>query len=205
MLAACRKEIVKFGKYIYESGLTSKYSGNISVRDPETGLVAIKPSGVPWLAIAEEDVVIVDLDGKVIEGERKPSIETPMHTTVYKTVEGAMAVVHTHSTFGTGFAVARQSIPSICVNSVELGGEIPVLPYCPPGSTESADSITKGFQEKKALLLAAHGVLCYGENLEEAVYFNEEVEEIARLALIREVLGSKARLSQEEYAIITAL
>lgn len=205
MLKDYRKEIVKYGRHIFETGLTSKYSGNISIKDPETGLIAIKPSGVPWMDVTESDVVVIDLEGEVVEGVRKPSIETPMHIAVYKSVPQASAVVHTHSTYGTGFAVARQSIPSICVNSVELGGEIPVLPYYPPGSADSGKVIAEGFRNKQALLLAAHGVLCYGADLEEAVYINEVLEEIARLALIRNVLGSKAKLSEEKYDLIAAL
>ena len=106
LLEDCRRQIVSIGRYIFETGLTSKYSGNISIRDPESGLIAIKPSGIPWLSISEEDVVIIDMDGKCVEGERKPSIETPMHTAVYRFFPESMAVVHTHSKYGTGFAVA---------------------------------------------------------------------------------------------------
>ena len=75
MLEDIRKQIVEMGRYVYESGLTSKYSGNISVRDTESGLIVIKPSGIPWLEIVIDDVVVVDIEGKVVEGKRKPSIE----------------------------------------------------------------------------------------------------------------------------------
>jgi L-fuculose-phosphate aldolase len=200
-----RKQIVTTGRYVYETGLTSKYSGNISARDSESGLIAIKPSGVPWLSITEEDVVIINLEGEVVEGKRKPSIETPMHIAVYRYILEAKAVVHTHSKYGTGFAVARQPIPAVAINSVELGGEVPVTPFYTPGSKENARAIAEGLEGRKAILLAAHGVLCYGQDLEEAVYFNEIVEEVAQFTLIQKILGSDARLTPEEISIINAI
>ncbi len=205
MLDEKREQISEYGRYIYASGLTSKYSGNISVRDAESGLIAIKPSGIPWDLIKPADVVIVDENGRVVEGDRKPSTETPMHAAVYRSYPEAMAVVHTHSRFGTGFAVARVPIPAICVNSVELGGEIPVLPFFPPGSAENSLAIAEGLRGKKSVLLAAHGVLCYGENLEEAVYYNEVLEEIAQYAIVQRVLGSSVALSASEIEAIAAL
>jgi ribulose-5-phosphate 4-epimerase/fuculose-1-phosphate aldolase len=205
LLADLREQISQQGKYIFESGLTSKYSGNISVRDRENGLIAIKPSGVPWMDITPNDIVVIDESGNVVEGKRKPSIETPMHTAVYRNYPETMAVVHTHSRYATGFAVARIPIPAICVNSVELGGEIPVLPYSPPGSQENAEMIAAGLRDRKAILLAAHGVLCHAEDLEKGIYYNETLEEVALLAIIKKVLGSNAKLSPEEVAIISAL
>jgi len=205
MLHELREQISEYGRKIYASGLTSKYSGNISARDAKSGLIAIKPSGIPWDLIKPSDVVIVDENGRVVEGNQKPSIETPMHTAVYRFYSEAMAVVHTHSRYATGFAVARMPIPAICVNSVELGGQIPVLPYFPPGSAENSQSIAEGLQGKKAVLLAAHGVLCYGADLEEAVYYNEVLEEIAEYAIIQRILGSKVVLSAAEIEVIAAL
>ncbi len=205
MLPTVREQIAEYGRYIFETGLTSRYSGNISARDVNSGLIAIKPSGIPWMNITADDVVIVDEQGNVVEGERKPSIETPMHTAVYRNHGDVMAIVHTHSRFATGFAIARMPIPAICVNSVELGGEIPVLPYYPPGSIEIADAIATYLEGKRAVLLAAHGVICCGTNLDEAVYFNEVIEEIAEWAIIQKVLGSTVTLSPEEIDAIAAI
>jgi L-fuculose-phosphate aldolase len=128
-----------------------------------------------------------------------------MHTAVYRSYPETMAVVHTHSKFGTGFAVARMPIPAICINSVELGGEVPVIPYYPPGSVENAQAIADGLCGRPALLLAAHGVLCRGKDLEEGVYINETLEEVAQLALIHRILGGDAELSEEEISLIAAL
>ena len=200
-----RKQMVNIGRYLYETGLTSKYSGNISARDSESGLIVIKPSGIPWLSITEDELVIINCEGEVVEGKRKPSLETPMHTAVYKLIPQAMAIVHTHSKYGTGFAVARQPIPAVAINSVELGGEVPVTPFYLPGSKEDAQAIAEYLKDRKAVLLAAHGVICYGRDLEEAVYFNEIVEEVAQLTLIQRVLGSDARLTPEEISSINAI
>ena len=128
-----------------------------------------------------------------------------MHTAVYKSIPDANAVVHTHSRYATGFAVAREPIPPIAVNSVEVGGEIPVSPFYLPGSVENAKAIAEGLKDSKVILLAAHGVLCYGEDLEEAVYFNEVVEEIAHWRLIQKVLGSNNILTPEEISMVDAI
>jgi L-fuculose-phosphate aldolase len=202
LLPKLREEIVETGRQIYKLKLVTDLSGNISARETESGLIAIKPSGVHWLEIQPEDVVIMDEQGKIVEGDRKPSIETPMHTSIYRNYPEAGAVVHSHSPYATGFAVARKPIPPVCINSAEVGGEIPVTPYHPPGSSEMARSAVECLRSKKAALIAAHGVVCIGKNLQQAVYFNTLVELIAQLALIRQILGSDAQLSPEELAAL---
>ncbi len=205
ILSQLREELAAAGHEIFTAGLTSRYGGNISVRDPESGLIAIKPSGVPWLEIQAEDVVIIDTEAKILDGNREPSIETPFHTAVYRAYQDVMALVHTHSTYATGFAVARRPIPAICVNSVELGGEVPVIEFCPPGSEALSRAVVEMLGSHPAALMSAHGALCRGVNLEEALYLSEILEETAHLAVIHTLLGSEATLSPDEIAAIEAI
>ena len=205
MLNELRQKVAEIGHKIYEMGLVSIYSGNISMRDPETGLICIKPSGVPWLSIQPEDVVVIDVDGKVVEGTRKPSIETPMHTTIYRNFKEWHAVVHSHSLYATGFSCALRSIPAVCINSVDLGGEVPCAPYCPPGSKDLADVVAKTMEGRQVILLAHHGAICCAKTLEDAVYLNTLLEEIAHLALIRDALGSRAQLTAGQLAALNAI
>ena len=202
LLPELREEIVETGRRIYELRLVTDLSGNISARDAESGLIAIKPSGVHWMEIQPEDIVIMDEQANIVEGSRKPSIETPMHTAIYRHYPETGAVVHTHSPYATGFAAARKPIPPVCINSAEVGGEIPITPYHPPGSQEMAQSAVECLRAKKAALIAAHGVVCIGKDLQQAVYFNTLVELIAQLALIRQILGSEAQLTPEQLSAL---
>jgi L-ribulose-5-phosphate 4-epimerase len=205
MLNEMRQKVAETGRQIYEMRLVSAYSGNISMRDPETGLICIKPSGVPWMTIRPEDVVVIDVDGKILDGKRKPSIETPMHTTIYRNFPEWLAVVHSHSLYATGFACSLRPIPPICINSVDIGGEVPCAPYCPPGSNELALTVSKYMQGRQVILLGHHGAICCAKTLDDAVFLNTLLEDIAHLALIRQTLGSQAQLTSDELSALTAI
>jgi L-ribulose-5-phosphate 4-epimerase len=205
ILKEIRQAVVETGRRIFELGLVNATCGNISIRDAESGLICIKPSRVPWMAIHPEDVVVMDLDGRVVEGKRKPSIETPMHTTIYRNFPDWLAVVHSHSLYATGFACALQPILPICINSVEIGGEVPCAPYCPPGSRELADVVAGTMQGRQVILLGHHGVLCCARTLDEAVFLNVLLEEIAHLALIHKCLGSQAQLTPSQLSVLRAI
>jgi ribulose-5-phosphate 4-epimerase/fuculose-1-phosphate aldolase len=205
LLKSLRQKLTQVGRQMYEMGLVTKFSGNISMRDPHTGFVAIKPSGVPWQTIKPQDVVIIDVEGTVIDGDRKPSIETPMHTAIYRHFVEFNAVVHSHSTYATGFAVSHRPIPAICVNSLELGGEVPVIPYFAPGSSDLAKAVIDGLTGRNVILMAKHGVICCGKDFDEALALNMILEEIAHLALIREILSSKECLSTDQIHALQAI
>jgi L-ribulose-5-phosphate 4-epimerase len=201
-LAQLRAQLSSAGRQIYELGLVTGYSGNLSARDPDTGLILIKPSAVHWQAIEPEDIVVMDLEGEVVEGTRSPSIENPLHRAIYRKFESVGAVLHTHSTYATGFAVAHRSIPPVCVNSAEIGGEVPVVPFHRPGTEALARAVVAGLRDRPVVLLASHGVVCVGEDLPETISRNVVLEEVAHLALIREMLGSASQLTDRELGAI---
>ncbi len=205
MLDEMKQKLAETGRGIFKRGLVSVYSGNISMRDAESGYICIKPSGVPWMTIQPEDVVVIDVDGKIVEGKRKPSIETPMHTTIYREFPEWLAVVHSHSLYATGFACSLLPVPAICINSIDIGGEVPCAPYCPPGSVELAKVVARTMKGRQVILLGNHGALCAAKNIDEAVFLNELLEDIAHLAILQRTLGSTACLTPEQLAALNAI
>lgn len=153
-------------------------AGNISTRT-EDGLVAITPSGIKYRGITLEDMSIVDLDGKLIEGIR-PSSETPMHTAIYRSLPNVNSICHTHSTFAITFAMLGEDIPMANLELVVCGAPIPVAPWASPATAKAGEVTVKIFKsrpELKAILLRKHGLVTIGTNLDQAfdTAFNAEV------------------------------
>lgn len=179
-----RKELAKFSKEVYERGLVSGIGGNISSRTP-TGKVLIKPSGMCLRDLTPNNFMLVDLNGKVIEGTGKPSEEIWFHLGIYKTRKDVSAVIHTHSPAATVFAVAGKELPSITSQAATILGKIPLVDYASPGSKELAKLVVKAFKpEVKAVLLRGHGSISVGKNLAEAFNNADLLEETARIALL---------------------
>lgn len=192
LLEDLRESVRKTATNMEKLGLTRGTSGNVSTRDPRSGLVAITPSGLPYSALTSADVTVVDLDGRVIDGSRKPSSETPMHCAVYRASQAAEggAIVHTHSPFATAFAVMNRDLPPITV-PLALLGNVPVVPFMMPGSAELAAAVASAIaagQPTKTLnttccLLQNHGLVCTGPSLEKALESAVYVEEGAQVAI----------------------
>lgn len=158
-----REEIVEVGKLIYERGLVQMSGGNISMRDPETNLVAIKPSGGQYIHMKPEDIIIVDLDGNVVEGSRKPSIETAMHTGIYKARPDINAIVHCHPIHAVAWSnkTNNKVLRSVICAQYMLNGTVAVAPYEAAGSAGLAASAVKAIGEDGfGCILQAHGVIC---------------------------------------------
>ena len=166
-----KKLIVESGLRMAESGLTVSTFGNISVRDPETQLVYLTPSGMPYNTIGEEDIVVTDLFGNTVDGHRKPTVETPMHTAVFRAREDINAVVHTHALYSTVFAAKGEDIPMIIDEAAQILCD--VVRCTPkheiPGSDALSDAAIAALGKKAmACLLNSHGALCVGRDMEGA-------------------------------------
>ncbi len=186
-----RERVLIAAKESARLGLVSGTSGNVSAQDPETGLIAITPSGVPYETLSPEDLPIVDIHGRVVEAKEGvwPSSETPLHTEVYRTRTDVNGVVHTHSTYGTVFSVLNENIPTVTV-PLAIYGPIPVSPFHMPGSPELAAEAVKSLgPEGRAVLLQNHGVLCVGPTVEEALTCAAYVEEGAQVAYLARAVG----------------
>ena len=194
-----RELIVEYGKQMSAQGLSKGTSGNISIYDKESDLMVISPSGIGYFDTKPEDVVVMKLDGTIVESDRKPSSEWGLHAAFYKEKPGTGAVVHTHSTFCTTFACLNQSIKSV---HYVIGGagvtEIPVAPYRTFGTDELAKSAIGACGESKAVLLANHGLVASGVNLKKAFSLAVNIEFVAEMQYRTMCIGQPVILTGEQ-------
>jgi L-fuculose-phosphate aldolase len=171
-------EIVQVARAMDRAGFAPTKSGNISARWRD-GLL-ITPSGLPYTAMTPEDLVAIDLDGGIRAGERKPSSEWPLHSSIYRARPDAQAIVHTHSPRATALACARRGIPAFHYMIAFCGGaDIRCADYATFGTQALADNAVAAIRGRKAALLASHGVIALGTTLEGAYAIAGEVENLA--------------------------
>lgn len=177
-----RNLVVEFGKKMSSAGLSKGTSGNISIFDPETGYMVISPSGLGYFDTKPEDVVVMDLSGKIVDGTRKPSSEHDLHTAFYKNKPEIRGVVHTHSRYCTTFACLHMPIKAV---HYVIGGAgnptVPVAPYATFGSKELAENAVKTAGKGRAVMLANHGLVTCGINLAKAFGLAENLEFVAEM------------------------
>lgn len=194
MLEALKKEVCHANLMLESLKLISFTWGNVSGIDRKAGLVVIKPSGVPYSELKPEDMVVVDLDGKVVEGGLRPSSDTPTHVKLYKQYPEIGGVVHTHSPYATAFAQSRRSIPALGTTHADyFYGTIPCTRPLTKEEIESNYEENTGnviietlgnrdVMPVPAILVASHGVFAWGDNAEKAVMNAAYLEETAKLA-----------------------
>jgi L-ribulose-5-phosphate 4-epimerase len=155
----------------------------MSIRDPETGLIAISPSGIPYPDVAAADVVIVNERGEVVEGTRKPSSETPLHTMVMLARPDIKAIVHTHSHYSTVVSCIRPYLPPILTETCLVAGpRVPVTRYGLTGTPDFGESVLEVLTpDSKAVILKNHGLICFADSFGAALGIAEIVEESARV------------------------
>ena len=200
MLETLRQQVLEANLSLPAHGLVTLTWGNVSGIDRENDLVAIKPSGVPYAAMTVEDIVVVDLDGSQVEGERRPSTDTPTHLALYRAFEEIGGVVHTHSTWATAWAQAGREIPILGTTHADLcPGPIPLTRALTEAEIEADYEGTtgqvlveavgdRGIDEVPAALVRGHGPFSWGENPAAAVEAAITLEEVARLALLTTAL-----------------
>ena len=186
MLEGYKRQVVRYAQQAGREGLCRHRSGNFSVRDKETGYIVITPTGMDRAEMLPEDVVVIDMQGRVVEAltGKKPTSESMMHIAVYKARPDVGAIVHTHSKNATAFAVMNKPIPAIVYELFLLGckkGYIPVAPYGRPGTKELAQSVLKPLEISDVALMQAHGVIAVAKDLKEALLRASYVEELAEI------------------------
>lgn len=176
-----KKLLVAYGKKLLDKKLVAGTSGNLSLRG-QADEIYITPSGMDYLEITEDDIVKINFMGEILEGDKKPSSEWMMHVEIYKNYPKYNAIVHTHSPIATAFAVSRKKIPLILIEMKPfLGGEIEVAPFKPSGSLELAKSLIPYLKKSNSCLLANHGVVSCGKDIESAFLSAEYVEDAAKI------------------------
>jgi L-ribulose-5-phosphate 4-epimerase len=201
MLNELRAEVCRLHDELLGNNLVAWTSGNISGRDPGTGFVVIKPSGVLYKDLTPENMVVVDLDGKVVEGKHKPSSDTFAHVYVYRQRPDVNGIVHTHSTFATAWAAAGRPIPAVLTAICdEFDGPIPVGAYAKIGGDEIGQEIIRSIGSSQAILMKNHGVFTVGKTPEAAVKAAVMVEDVARTVFYALHLGQPDEIPAEEVA-----
>lgn len=208
MLEKLKQEVCQANLDLVRHGLVILTWGNVSAIDRETNLVVIKPSGVSYDSMKVEDMVVVDLDGNVVEGALRPSSDTPTHIAIYKAFAEVGAVVHTHSTYATAWAQACREIPNLgtthsdtfhhnvpCTD--EMSAEQIVSAYEAETGTVIADAFKNiNPMHTPAVLVAHHGPFTWGENAAKAVENAVILEEVARMTSITVALNPTVQMNE---------
>lgn len=201
MLEALREELWRLHMELPKNGLVTWTGGNVSARDPQTGYVAIKPSGVRYEDLKPEHMVIVDLNGQCIEGDLKPSSDTASHLYIYRHRPDVNGVVHTHSPYATAFAALGRPIPVyLTAMADEFGGPIPCGGFALIGSEEIGQVALEAIGDSRAVLLKNHGVFTIGPTAEAAVKAAVMVEDVAHTVWIALQLGQPDEIPPEDVA-----
>jgi len=193
-----RREMVLFGQMLHQRGYVAATDGNLSVRLDEERIV-ITPTGMSKSMLRPSDMVVVDLEGRRIAGNRNVSSELAMHLLVYKMRPDVKGIVHAHPPTATGFAAAGLALNQPLVCEVVIGlGSIPLAKYGMPGTAELSDALEPLIPEYDAILMSNHGVVAYADTLHHAYMKMETVEHFAQIALVTHLLGRQQPLGEEE-------
>jgi L-fuculose-phosphate aldolase len=184
-----REQVLETARDLVRRGLVEGTSGNVSARVGDDR-VCVTPSSLPYTTMTPDDLVIVTLDGGVVEGERSPTTEKDLHLACYRAHPGVNAVIHCHAVFATMFAVARRPIPAVVEEvTVYVGGDVPVCEYRMTGTAELGDEVAGRLGDRSAALLANHGLVTVGSTLDKALHAAALVERTARIVWGARLLG----------------
>jgi len=196
-----KEKLIYTAHLSYSKELFAGTSGNLSVYDRENGIMAITPSSIPYEVMGTDDIMLINLDGEIIEGKHRPSSEWRMHAVIYKNRQDVNAIVHTHSPYATAFAVNGETIPIILIEMIPfIGGEISVAKFALPGTEEVGLEALKVLNGSNVCLMANHGVIAIGESLEQAYIRTVYAEDAAKIYSIAKSNGN-INLVPEEFVI----
>lgn len=199
MLQQLRQQVYEANAALPKYNLVTWTSGNVSGRDTETGLIVIKPSGVMFEDLTPENMVVVDSDCNVVEGNLGPSSDTASHVYVYNHRPDVMGIVHTHSNYATAFAAVGKPIPVyLTAIADEFGMTIPVAPYARIGGRDIGRAILDNIGDCAAILMKQHGVFTVGATVEKSLKAAVMVEDIARTVWLAMQVGTCEELPLEE-------
>jgi L-ribulose-5-phosphate 4-epimerase len=201
MLEELKEEMVNLHLELPKNNLVAWTGGNISARDPETGYVAIKPSGVLYEDLRPKDMVILDLEGNIIEGDLKPSSDTSSHLYIYRQRSDIGGVVHTHSPYATAFAAVGRPIPVVLTAIAdEFGGPIPCGGFALIGDEAIGKIVVESLGSSPAVLLKNHGVFTVGKNAKTAVKVAVMTEDNARTVWLALQIGTPNEIPPKDVA-----
>lgn len=200
MLEQLRDEVLEMNLELPANDLVVWSGGNVSGRDPDTGLIVIKPSGVRFDKLTAESLVVVDIDGNVVQGDLKPSVDLGVHLYVYARRDDVMGMCHTHSPYATSFAAREESIPATLTPLTHLiGGGVPCSRYATPGAEDTGAAIMEvAGDHGMAALVARHGVFTMGPSASGSVKVALHVEEAAMTIRMAQLSGPVTEMEPDE-------
>ena len=193
-----KEQVVRYGKKLIDRRLTTGSGGNISVCNREKNLVAISPSGLDYYETTPEDIVILDMDGNLVEGKHRPSSEAGMHLAFYKNRADVSGIVHTHSKFATAIACMGWELPAVHYLIGMAGHRVKCTGYATYGSDELAKEALETIGDSNAVLLANHGLIALGEDVDRAFSTAEHLEFVSEVYYLTKTLGTPNILSDED-------
>ncbi len=200
MFEVQKKTLIDFAVKVFREGMVLGTGGNLSMRVGEKGnMMIITPSGMEYEKLEVEDIVVMDLDNKTVEGCRKPSIEFAMHSLVYKSREDVSAIMHTHALYSTSVSITRTPLPEIESNIV-LGVRGPVMcgKYANHGTRELAENVVEALGDRQAALLANHGLIVVGDTLDNCHELTIGVEHCARMYIMASCVGNPVPIEADK-------
>ena len=194
-----RKLITEYGLKLIDKDLTRGTGGNLSIYNREEDLIAISPSGISYEEINLEDIVIINPEGKVVKGDHKPSSELDLHLLLFQKRNDINAIIHTHPTYATTIACLNQEIPPVHYLVAYAGDKVPCAKYAAFGSKKLAKNVYKTMgQNYNASLMANHGLITVGYNIEEALATTEMVEYTAEIYYHTKAIGEPKILNKKQ-------
>ena len=191
--------LLEYTRKAYENKLFAGTSGNLSIYDDENDCIFITPSSIPYEDMTSEDMVIITVDGKVLEGKHQPSSEWKLHVNIYKERKEIKAVVHTHSPYATAFAVANMPIPMILVEMLPfIGDTVQVAGFALPGEEVVGMEAVKALDGRKGCLLKNHGAVAIGEDMANAYMSAVYMEDAAHIYYLASTVGKVGEIPKEQ-------
>lgn len=203
LMIEARHELIKYGKQLVRHNLTKGTGGNLSIYDREKKIMAVTPSGIDFFEIELEDIVIMDQEGNVIEGNRKPSSEWYMHKAIYDKRKDIDAVIHAHTTYATVLACLRWELPATHYMIAVAGPTVRCADYATFGTKELAENAVKAMEGRKAVLLANHGIIAGSNDLLNAFNIVEEIEYCSEIYYRGKSIGEPVILDDEEMKLMS--
>lgn len=197
-----REQIVEYGKKLIDANLTKGTGGNLSIFNREKQLMAISPSGIDYFKIKAEDVVILDLEGNKVDGDKSPSSEYEMHRIFYENRRDIDAIIHTHTMYSTTIACLNWELPPVHYMVALAGLNVRCAKYATYGTKELAENAFEAMKDRNAVLLANHGLLAGAKDLANAFNITEEIEYCAELYYRTKCIGEPVILSEEEMTLM---
>lgn len=198
LMKEARDQLIAYGKKLVETNLTKGTGGNLSIFDREAGHMAITPSGIDFFEIQPEDIVIMTLDGDIVEGERTPSSEWVMHKIFYENREDIDAMIHAHTMYATVMATLRWDLPPSHYMVAVAGKNVRVADYATYGTPELAENACEAMKDRRAVLLANHGIIAGAQDLLNAFNIVEEVEYCSEVHIKAKSVGEPVILDDAE-------